>query len=94
MNGSNRIRLIRARSKSDTEQSESVAAKAVGYVRVSTEEQAVNGHGLQVQERADRSPSAADRIDSAARGAVVMVGGRSPVPTRTRVAAHGPKSTF
>ena len=55
MNGSNRIRLIRARAKSDAEQSQSVAAKAVGYIRVSTEEQAVNGHGLEVQERAIRS---------------------------------------
>jgi site-specific DNA recombinase len=55
MNGSNRIRLIRARAKSHAEQSESVAAKAVGYVRVSTEEQAINGHGLQVQDRAIRA---------------------------------------
>ena len=55
MNGSKRIRLIRARAKSDAEQSESVAAKAVGYIRVSTEEQAVNGHGLEVQERAIRA---------------------------------------
>ena len=54
-NGSNRIRLIRARAKSDAEQNHSVAAKAVGYIRVSTEEQAVNGHGLEVQERAIRS---------------------------------------
>src|SRR3954470_15189055 len=55
MNASNRIRLIRARTKSDAEQSESVAAKAVGYIRVSTEEQAVHGHGLEVQERAIRA---------------------------------------
>src|SRR3954447_19994541 len=55
MNGSNRIRLIRTRAKSDAEQSQSVAAKAVGYIRVSTEEQAVNGHGLEVQERAIRA---------------------------------------
>ena len=55
MNGSNRIRLIRARAKTDAEQCQSVAAKAVGYIRVSTEEQAVNGHGLEVQERAIRA---------------------------------------
>src|SRR4051794_12894013 len=55
MNGSNRIRLIRARANSDAEQSQSVAAQAVGYIRVSTEEQAVNGHGLEVQERAIRA---------------------------------------
>jgi site-specific DNA recombinase len=47
MNGSNRIRLIRVRAKSDAERSHSVAAKAVGYIRVSTEEQVVNGHGLE-----------------------------------------------
>jgi site-specific DNA recombinase len=55
MNGSNRIRLIRARAKSNAEQSQSLSAKAVGYIRVSTEEQAVNGHGLEVQERAIRA---------------------------------------
>src|SRR3954447_25506542 len=55
MNGSNRIRLIRTRVKTDAAQSQSVAAKAVGYIRVSTEEQAVNGHGLEVQERAIRA---------------------------------------
>jgi site-specific DNA recombinase len=55
MNGSNRIRLIRAQAKSDAEKNQSVAAKAVGYIRVSTEEQAVNGHGLEVQERAIRA---------------------------------------
>ena len=55
MKGSNRIRLIRARARSDAEQSQSVAAKAVGYIRVSTEEQAVNAHNLQVQERTIRA---------------------------------------
>ena len=52
MNGSNRIRLLRARSKDETVQAEALATKAVGYIRVSTEEQATHGHGLEVQRRA------------------------------------------
>jgi site-specific DNA recombinase len=36
-------------------QAEALATKAVGYLRVSTEEQATNGHGLEVQNRAIRS---------------------------------------
>jgi len=52
MNGSNRIHLLRARSKDKTVQAEALATKAVGYIRVSTEEQATHGHGLEVQRRA------------------------------------------
>src|SRR3954471_20116460 len=55
MNGSNRIRLIRAREKTAVLQIDQRAQKVVGYVRVSTEEQATAGHGLEVQERAIRS---------------------------------------
>jgi site-specific DNA recombinase len=55
MNGSNRIRLLRARSTDHAVQAETLATKAVGYIRVSTEEQATNGHGLEVQHRAIRS---------------------------------------
>src|SRR4051794_39368820 len=55
MNGSNRIRLIRARANSEATQDQLIAAKAIGYIRVSTEEQAVHGHGLEVQERAIRA---------------------------------------
>src|SRR4051794_18505027 len=55
MNGSDRIRLIRARGKTEEVRNQSVAAKAVGYIRVSSEEQAVNGHGLEVQQRAIRA---------------------------------------
>src|SRR5215217_6019457 len=55
MNGSNRIRLLRTRSSDGAVQAESLATKAVGYIRVSTEEQAATGHGLEIQERAIRS---------------------------------------
>src|SRR4051794_29521697 len=55
MNGSNRIRLLRARSIDHAVQAETLATRAVGYIRVSTEEQATNGHGLDVQHRAIRS---------------------------------------
>src|SRR3954454_11776105 len=55
MNGSNRIRLLQAQSKDNAVQAEALATKAVGYIRVSTEEQAANGYGLNVQARAIRS---------------------------------------
>jgi len=55
MNGSNRIRLLRAKEKVAVLCTEQRAQKAVGYIRVSTEEQAATGHGLEVQERAIRS---------------------------------------
>src|SRR4051794_34035836 len=55
MNGSNRIRLLKRRATDQAVQAEALATKAVGYIRVSTEEQAANGHGLNVQARAIRS---------------------------------------
>src|SRR3954453_14415112 len=55
MNGSNRIRLLRAQSADNAVEAEALATKAVGYIRVSTEEQAANGHGLNIQARAIRS---------------------------------------
>jgi site-specific DNA recombinase len=55
MNGSNRIRLLQAQSIDHAIQAEALATKAVGYIRVSTEEQAATGHGLEIQERAIRS---------------------------------------
>jgi site-specific DNA recombinase len=53
--GSNRIRLLRARSTRHAAHVEALATKAVGYIRVSTQEQATSGHGLEVQARAIRS---------------------------------------
>lgn len=55
MNGSNRIRLLRERAQAQVVQAEQLSTKAVGYIRVSTEEQTTNGHGLDIQERAIRS---------------------------------------
>src|SRR4051812_5061408 len=55
MRGSDRIRLLQAKEKTAVLQMEHRVEKVVGYVRVSTEEQATAGHGLEVQERAIRS---------------------------------------
>jgi site-specific DNA recombinase len=55
MNGSNRIRLVKQRATDRQVQTEAVATTAAGYIRVSTEEQASNGHGLEIQDRAIRS---------------------------------------
>ena len=55
MNGSNRVRLLRARTTDQAVNAAAVATKAVGYVRVSTVEQATAGHGLEIQERAIRN---------------------------------------
>jgi site-specific DNA recombinase len=55
MNGSNRIRLLKRRATNHAIKADGLATKAVGYIRVSTEEQATNGHGLEVQDRAIRS---------------------------------------
>ncbi len=55
MNGSNRIQLVKKRAKDRQVQTEAVATIAAGYIRVSTEEQASNGHGLEIQDRAIRS---------------------------------------
>src|SRR4051794_8502838 len=55
MKGSNRIRLLQAKEKAAVLHMEHRAEKVVGYTRVSTEEQATTGHGLEVQERAIRS---------------------------------------
>jgi site-specific DNA recombinase len=52
--GSSRIQLLRSRSQEKTVHKAERATKAVGYTRVSTEEQASKGHGLDVQERAIR----------------------------------------
>ena len=55
MNGSNRIQLVKKRAKDRQVQTEAVATIAAGYIRVSTEEQASTGHGLEIQDRAIRS---------------------------------------
>lgn len=50
--GSKRVQRARARKAVVAETRDLVATKAVGYVRVSTEEQAQHGHGLEAQRRA------------------------------------------
>ncbi|WP_244538976.1 MULTISPECIES: recombinase family protein [unclassified Methylobacterium] len=45
----------RARNKIQTETKAASAVRALGYLRVSTEEQAATGHGLEAQEKAVRS---------------------------------------
>ncbi len=52
---SRRIAGIKKRAAKASEVKASTVVKAVGYIRVSTEEQAQTGHGLESQERAVRS---------------------------------------
>lgn len=53
--GSKRLGRLRARTKVLQETKAARAPRAVGYLRVSTEEQAATGHGLDTQEKAVRA---------------------------------------
>ena len=55
MTGSRRIANIKARTKAAETTRAAVAQVAVGYVRVSTDEQAATGHGLATQEEIGRA---------------------------------------
>ena len=55
MTGSARIRRIREHAHRRTETQLVLSQKAVGYVRVSSDEQSNNGHGLEAQEAAIRA---------------------------------------
>lgn len=55
VSGSKRIGRLKARNKIQSEARAAVATKAVAYVRVSTEEQAATGHGLETQDKAVRA---------------------------------------
>ncbi|GJE03586.1 recombinase family protein [Methylobacterium isbiliense] len=55
ISGSRRVARLRARNKDRTQARAAIATRAVGYVRVSTEEQAAHGYGLPAQERAIRA---------------------------------------
>lgn len=55
MAGSRRIQRKLDRNASTAKAADLVATKAVGYLRVSTEEQATHGHGLEAQDRAVRA---------------------------------------
>ena len=55
VSGSKRVGRLRARTKVQAESRAAVATRAVAYVRVSTDEQAASGHGLESQDRAVRA---------------------------------------
>jgi hypothetical protein len=52
---SKRVQKLQAQRIARLEQVTDVSKKVLGYVRVSTEEQASKGHGLDAQDRAIRS---------------------------------------
>ena len=55
VSGSRRVGRLKARNKIQSDAKAAAATRAVAYVRVSTEEQAATGHGLEAQEKAVRS---------------------------------------
>jgi site-specific DNA recombinase len=55
VSGSRRVSRLKAKNLVSTQARAAIATKALAYVRVSTEEQAANGHGLEEQERAVRA---------------------------------------
>jgi len=52
---SRRVARLQARRQATSEAKAAIATVAAGYIRVSTEEQAAHGYGLEAQERAIRS---------------------------------------
>ena len=52
---SKRVTRLQKKTQEFTRVQEAIASKAVGYVRVSSEEQATHGYGLEAQERAIRA---------------------------------------
>lgn len=55
MTGSSRVRRLQQNTKRQAEVHSALAQKALGYVRVSTDEQATAGYGLESQEHAIRA---------------------------------------
>jgi site-specific DNA recombinase len=55
MLASRRVARLKERRAKASEARTVIAARAAGYIRVSTEEQAAHGHGLEAQERAIRA---------------------------------------
>lgn len=55
MLASRRVARLKAKRQAASEARAAIAMRAAGYVRVSTEEQATHGHGLEAQERAIRA---------------------------------------
>jgi site-specific DNA recombinase len=55
LQASRRVARLQARRQAAADVRAAVATKAAGYIRVSTDEQAAHGHGLEVQSRAIRA---------------------------------------
>jgi site-specific DNA recombinase len=55
MLASRRVARLKAKATAATAARETIATKAAGYIRVSTEDQAAHGHGLEGQEKAIRA---------------------------------------
>lgn len=55
MTGSSRVKNLRRQAREEQVVQLAVSQKAIGYVRVSTEEQSNNGHGLEAQGKAIRA---------------------------------------
>jgi len=55
VHSSRRVARLKAKGEVRAEAKAAIADRAVGYVRVSTDEQAAHGHGLEAQERAIRA---------------------------------------
>ena len=55
MTGSDRVKRLRRNAKRQAAVQLSLSQKALGYVRVSTDEQAAAGYGLEAQEHAIRA---------------------------------------
>jgi len=55
VSGSRRVGRLKARNKIQVDARAAIATKAVAYIRVSTEEQAATGHGLETQDKAVRA---------------------------------------
>jgi len=55
MTGSSRVKNLRRQAREEQVVQLAVSQTAIGYVRVSTEEQSNNGHGLEAQEKAIRA---------------------------------------
>lgn len=55
MAGSRRVARLQAQRQAAAADHAAIATKAAGYIRVSTEEQAARGHGLEAQEKAVRA---------------------------------------
>ena len=97
MTGSARIQRIREHANRRTETQQVLAQKAVGYIRVSTDEQSNNGLGLEAQEAAIRAFAESQGYDLVEIVADPGVSGATRPATRpgfSRVLALAEKQAF